>query len=198
MKLPYSTFLFGTLILQCCLPTFVEKAEASQNMAAQSDKWEKMKDAWIRNKKDWEGQLSAKEAEIEKHRAETDSDAKLKEINENSKAIIEMTPTLIKQSLTGKTEKAATTAMKAAKDFIDERKALDSLIDIALDEDENNRKAEALQKEANALEANIAVAEKAISRSNEKIQKIVEANSILLQIKNTVNAAVTAARDALP
>lgn len=198
MRFPYSTILFGTLLLQCFLLTFVEKAEANQEMAAQIDKWEKMKDAWIRDKKDWEGQLSSKEAEIEKHRAETDSDAKVKEINQQSKAIIEKTPTLIKQSLTGETENAAPTAMKAARDFIDDSKALESLIDIALDDDENNRKADALQKEANALESNIAVAEKAISRSNEKIQKIVEANSKLVQIKNTVNAAVTAARDAFP
>ena len=146
----------------------------------QAQIWNEMVKGWTDAKNEWEKNLSKHEKEIKDLKDKTDISAREEKIKEKAQDILKKAPKGIAESLTGKTKKAALTAIRAAKDHADQRKANGEIEDIIYNDSENSKKLSALEKNSQDLEKNIQVANSIIELATQNIAKL---NAVSSELK---------------
>lgn len=150
---------------------------------------------WVEAKDAWSKDLSRREKEIQDLRSKTDIDARTKTIKDKAESIIKQAPKGIADRLSGKTEKAAITAVKMAKEFRDAKIAEGEIIDIAFDDEKNGDKLASLEKQAFDLKSNIQIANDVIARTSEEITRV-QSTVTYIQLPHWIGEALVKASEA--
>jgi hypothetical protein len=147
-----SKIIVFLLLNVAILPVF---ALTSDEREREIQVWNKMESGWSHGRDEWNKELLKAEKEFRQLKEKTDTEARIKQIKEKAIDMIKKAPKGIGESLSGDTKKAALTGFKAAKDFIDARKAEGELIDIVLDDSENSEKLAELEKKIGDLNSTL-------------------------------------------